>query len=113
MKKIVQWFTRVTLAVLFVSPLVARGPVHAQSPTPGIQQQQMGKMQVDEDHARAMMAEREAMMANMQAMDQKLNELVAQMNSATGAAKVGTIRTCRLVQSSLNGLPYSPRPVTE
>lgn len=37
------------------------------------------------------MAERQKMMATMRAMDQKLDELVAQMKSATRAAKVDAI----------------------
>lgn len=67
------------------------GTAGAQSQTSSMPADQMGKMQVDEDQARSMMAEREKMMATMQAMDQQLDELVAQMNSATGTAKVDAI----------------------
>ena len=67
------------------------GIAGAQSQTPGTPADQMGKMPVDENQARSMMAEREKMMANMQAMDQQLDELVAQMNSATGTAKIDAI----------------------
>jgi hypothetical protein len=50
-------------------------------------------MVVDETQAASMMAERQKMMANMRAMDQKLNDLVAKMNSARGNDKVETIAT--------------------
>jgi hypothetical protein len=39
----------------------------------------------------AMMAERQKMMADMKAVDQKLNELVARMKSAQGETKVDAI----------------------
>jgi hypothetical protein len=38
-----------------------------------------------------MIGRHQKMMANMKAMDAKLNELVAKMNSATGEAKVDAI----------------------
>ena len=50
-------------------------------------------MMVDETQAASMMAERQKMMANMRAMDQKLNDLVAKMNTARGNDKVEAIAT--------------------
>ena len=41
-------------------------------------------MMVDETQAASMMAERQKMMANMRAMDQKLNDLIAQIDAARG-----------------------------
>ena len=41
-------------------------------------------MMVDETQAASMMAERQKMMANMRAMDQKLNDLVAKIDAARG-----------------------------
>ena len=41
----------------------------------------------------AMMAEREKMMADMKAADQRLDDLVATMNAASGTEKMGAIAT--------------------
>ena len=41
-------------------------------------------MVVDETQAASMMAERQKMMANMRAMDQKLNDLIAKIDAAGG-----------------------------
>jgi hypothetical protein len=46
---------------------------------------------VDESHAAAMMAERQQMMTNMRAMDQKLNDLVKKMDTARGTDKVDAL----------------------
>jgi len=46
---------------------------------------------VDESHAATMMTERQQMMANMRAMDQKLNDLVKKMDAARGTDKVDAL----------------------
>ena len=46
---------------------------------------------VDESHTAAMMAERQQMMANMRATDQKLNDLVKRMDAARGTEKADAI----------------------
>ncbi|MCL4395251.1 MAG: hypothetical protein M1482_10700 [Chloroflexi bacterium] len=60
---------------------------HATAPVSPSPQQQTasGKMP---DACRAMMAKRDQMMADMKAMDAKLDQKVAAMNSAAGPAKV-------------------------
>jgi cell division protein FtsL len=93
MKMIVLRIIRLALAALVFGPLVASVPLLAQAQAPGNPPPQMNQMPVDEDHARSMTAERQRMMANMHAQDQQLNELVAQMNSAAGAARVDAIAT--------------------
>ena len=72
------------VAVLLTSAAVAQGQ------TAGSSQPQRPTM-VDEKQAAAMMAEREKMMANMRALDQKLNDLVAKINTVHGEAKVDAI----------------------
>lgn len=74
------WAT-IAVATLFVGGAVAKG----QTPSAGrgASQAQPPAM-VDETQAAAMMAERQKMMANMRAMDQQLNDLVAKIDSARG-----------------------------
>jgi hypothetical protein len=76
------------LAALFVGGTATHGQT-AQAAAP--QGQSKGMMTVDEGHAAAMMAERQQMMAAMHAMDQKLKDLVAQMDAATGTKKADAI----------------------
>jgi len=81
------WFV-VLMAALFVGGRITQGQT-AQAAAP--QGQPKAMMTVDEGQAGAMMAERQQMMATMHAMDQKLKDLVAQMDAATGAKKADAI----------------------
>ena len=78
--------TSLTLGSLLVLGFAA----HAQTPQPEHQYQQTpAKPSADmAEKCKAMMAEREKMMAEMKAADQRLDELVTKMNSASGQAKV-------------------------
>jgi hypothetical protein len=51
----------------------------------------MGRMPVNEAQVAAMMAERQKMMADMKAMDKKLEELVARMKAVSGTGKMAAI----------------------
>lgn len=72
---------------LFVA-VVAQGQT---PPAPGRAAQPARPPMVDESHAAAMVAERQQMMANMRAMDQKLNDLVKKMDAARGTDKVDAV----------------------
>lgn len=80
------------IAALVVGSAVA-GAQATSTKTPAEAQktQPKGAMMVDEGQASAMMAERQQMMADMKAMDQKVDDLVAKMNAARGGEKVDTI----------------------
>lgn len=78
---------RITSLILGVL-LVLGVPAHAQTQQPQ-QQQTPAKPSADmAEKCKAMMAEREKMMAEMKAADQRLDDLVSKMNSASGQAKV-------------------------
>ena len=81
--------TSITSLVLG-SLLVLGSPAHAQTPQPEHKHQQTpAKPSADmAAKCKAMMAGHEKMMAEMKAADQRLDELVSQMNSASGQAKV-------------------------
>ncbi|OFV89699.1 MAG: hypothetical protein A3G76_08135 [Acidobacteria bacterium RIFCSPLOWO2_12_FULL_65_11] len=96
------WVHKVTLAVTM---LIAAGFALTQT-SAAVQQQTppqpnaargqaigpaAGQMMVNEGQASAMMAERQQMMANMKAMDKKLDDLVAKMTAARGTDKVDAI----------------------
>lgn len=76
---------RVTRAAILIAVLLA-GVTAAQGQTapPAGGRGQQPPTTVDETQAAAMMAERQKMMANMRAMDQKLNDLIAKIDSARG-----------------------------
>jgi hypothetical protein len=80
-------------SMLLIAALVASSRLaEAQTSQAGAQQgRSMGMMKVDEGQASALMAERQQMMKTMHAMDQKLKDLVAQMDAATGAKKADAI----------------------
>lgn len=85
----------VVLCLLFAFVLAGGGYiVQAQTPQPGAQQNRsMGMMKVDEGQASALMAERQQLMNTMHAMDQKLKDLVTQMDASTGEKKADAIAT--------------------
>jgi hypothetical protein len=66
--------------------LVAQATAREQPQPPSQRPAMMGQSQMS-----GMMAERQKMMAEMQASQKKLDELVAKMNSATGSDKVDQI----------------------
>jgi len=79
--------------VILIAALTA-GISLAAAQTPQADTQQggaMGMMKVDEGQARALMAERQQMMNTMHATDQKLKDLVAQMDAATGMKRTDAI----------------------
>lgn len=72
-------------AVLLVAGVSAQAGQQHQHPQPA----DKGKAQSDmATKCQAMMAQHEKMMTEMKAADQRLGELVARMNSASGQAKV-------------------------
>ena len=80
------WLTGVMLSSVFV---LAGGLAYGQAkPQPG---HKMGSMKMNESQAGSMMADRQQMMADMKAMDQKLDGLVAKMNAAKGTDKVDAV----------------------
>ena len=82
---------RMRITSLTLSWLLMLGfAAHAQTPQPEHQHQQTpAKPSADmAEKCKAMMAEREKTMAEMKAADQRLDELVTKMNSASGQAKV-------------------------
>jgi hypothetical protein len=85
--------TLVTVGLFVTVPLV-QGQLAA-TVTLVAQQQETQKPPAGEStpevQAAEMIGRHQKMMANMKAMDAKLNELVAKMNSATGEAKVDAI----------------------
>lgn len=82
---------RMSITSLLLGSLLVLGfAAHAQTPQPEHQHQQTPANPSADMAAKckAMMAEHEKMMAEMKAADQKLDELVSRMNSASGQAKV-------------------------
>jgi hypothetical protein len=80
----------IVVAVLFAGATVAQGQT---VPPAGGQGQSQPSMTVDETQAKAMMAERQKMMESMRALDQKLNALVAKVNTTHGEAKIDAVAT--------------------
>lgn len=79
------WLAGVTLSSVFLLGGLAYGQTKAQP------EHKMGSMTVNENQAGAMMAERQQMMADMKALDQKLDGLVSKMNAARGSDKVDAV----------------------
>lgn len=75
------------VAVAGQTSATPQGTTKPQPATP----QRGAMMMPDEAKASTMMAEREQMMAEMKAMDQKLNDLVAKMKTARGTEKVDAL----------------------
>lgn len=69
-------FSMTAMALLLTGVAVVQAQTGANQP--------QRPMMVDETQAASMMAERQQMMANMRAMDQKLNDLVAKIDAARG-----------------------------
>ncbi len=80
------WLTGVMLSSVF---LLAGGLAYGQ--TKAQPEHKMGSMMANESQASTIMAERQQMMADMKAMDQKLDGLVAKMNAARGTDKVDAV----------------------
>jgi vancomycin resistance protein YoaR len=75
-------------SVILGSLLVLGFAAHAQTPQPEHQQTPAKPSTDMAAKCKAMMAEHEKMMAEMKAADQRLDELVTKMNSASGQARV-------------------------
>ena len=80
---------RMTISSLVLGSLLVLGfAAHAQPPQPEHQQTPAKPSADMAAKCKATMAEHEKMVAEMKAADQRLDELVAKMNSASGQAKV-------------------------
>jgi hypothetical protein len=75
------------LALSVVVSAGAQNPQHQHQQTPAKPSADMSA------RCKAMMGEHEKMMAEIKAADQRLNELVAKMNQASGQAKVDAVAT--------------------
>lgn len=75
---------RRAMGAVTVAMLMGTAAAWAQAPSAAGGSQAQRPTTVDEKEAAAMMAERQKMMANMRAMDQKVNDLVARIDVAKG-----------------------------